>query len=132
MNYGGDMKLFEQVCQESKKFNEKRDCAIKAVAIVCDTDYKVVHKIFKKLGRKDRQYSAWWMIPNAINELGYTRVRYGIRSKTIRTVEKELPCGKRFLIETRAHALAVRHGEIQDWTKGTCCRIKHIYEIVKR
>jgi hypothetical protein len=54
------------------------------------------------------------------------------KGRTVRTLERELPAGKRFLVYTRGHVLGVRHGKVEDYTAGRLHRVTKIEEIVPR
>jgi len=53
------------------------------------------------------------------------------KGKTIKSITPHLPSRGVFLIETRAHVLCVRGGEVHDWTDGRQHRITHVHRIIK-
>ena len=124
------MTKYDQVKKDSKSMGETRDCAVKAVAIVTNTPYKVVHKMMAKLGRKSRQGTYMEITMKVLKQLGcYVERNETITSRTISTLEAQLPEKGRFLVQTRSHVLACVNGEVCDWTQGRRHQPKQIFEI---
>lgn len=129
---------------------ERGDCAVRAVAALTDTSYEVVHSIMTRRGRKHGKGTAWAIIWATIEELGFTVAvrnatsfiqRYpGSHATALKSVTTHHPDrfpdvwkdGKRYMISTRAHVLAVINGVNHDWTRGKAKRAIKIYEIVRK
>jgi len=60
----------------------------------------------------------------------YRRSRWA-KGKTIKSVAGYLPQRGVFLIETRAHVLCVRAGQVHDWTDGRRHRITQVHRIIR-
>ena len=54
------------------------------------------------------------------------------KAKTIKSVAGYLPQRGVFLIETSAHVLCVRAGQVHDWTDGRRHRITKVHRIIRR
>lgn len=127
--------LFGALDRESSRLGEEKDCAVKAVAIVCgrEKDYKGVLQLFKQNGRQYRGKTKNRTTKKVIKALGCEMVDVTghFSSKTIRTLEREMRGVEgRYLISVRAHLLSIVDGQVHDWSRGRCHRIKKIYKIV--
>lgn len=74
-------------------------------------------------------YEADWTNPELLAKFGISVKQVPVQSKTVSTVARELNPNNRYVIRVRRHALAFRHGEIQDWTKGRRHRIQCVYQV---
>jgi len=119
------MSLPKQLAAKSKSFGEKNDCAVLAVAVVCNASYEEAHATLKRLGRKDGKGTPVEVIFAAVRALG-CHVTFGDRINhngrnmqrlTVRRVGAAIPKG-RWLVLCRGHVLAVKDGEVMDWTDG--------------
>jgi len=118
----------------SAVYHEKSDCAVKATAIVCNVEYKEAWDMLSRQGRKPRKGTNFEDVTKpAIEKAGYTVTllenHIMNRAKTIRTLKYKIPSRGVFLVRVRAHILAVRGGEIHDWSENTCKRIKSIWRV---
>jgi len=115
----------------AKSLDEKNDCAVKAVAIVADMTYKCIHTHFAYLGRRHgrRIKDIMTFRVLAMLKIFVVDVTSNFKSKTVRTLARELPTEGRFLIWTRGHLLAARDGKICDWTEGHTHRILKIMKM---
>jgi hypothetical protein len=84
------------------------------------------------IDRAERWEEYGWDIPEELGEKvkKMTRSRWS-KGKTIRSITPHLPSRGVFLIETRAHVLCVRAGQVHDWTDGRRHRITHVHRIIK-
>lgn len=120
--------------QLSKELNEKNDCAVRAVSIACETDYRSVHTLMTAHGRRHRCGTNFETTTKAvISALDYDAVDITsrVRGKTVKTVARELHNG-RFLVRVSRHILAVVDGKVEDWTDGRQHRVKQVLKVVKK
>ena len=133
----------ETVWKDSKKFGERNDCSVKAVALATGTKYAKVHYEYAKQGRKEGRGTHFYQQVKVLRELGFElelvhvghyvdkNVKNKFKAKTVTTLEKELPSRGIFLIYTRGHMLCARGGKILDWTQGRRHQLRDIYRVVK-
>lgn len=130
-------KLYEKLTKESKKLNEYNDCAVKAIAIVCNINYKEAWSLARKFGRRARgRTSSLHITYPAIKSKGFVCTELENhkmnKAKTIRSLKPLIPSRGVFLVFVRGHILAVRGGEIHDWTEDRCHRIQLIVRVSKK
>ena len=121
------METFKTVSAASKRFNEQKDCAVKAVAIVTNCPYEYVHGLYLKHGRRRRQGSYPSTTTAVLKEIGVFVERITLPGKTVKSLI--LPSKKRLLISTSRHLLAAVNGKIEDWTENRRHRPTIISEI---
>lgn len=124
------MNTFESLERISDKVGESKDCAVKALSIVCGESYSEIHYRFSKLGRKKGRATPNWMTWQVLNEFGFYRKRVEFKSKTIRTLGGEID-DKTYLVQTNRHILAIKDGKVEDWTKGRLNRVLSVWEIAE-
>ena len=125
---------FQKLCSDSRTIAETNDCAVKAVAIVCDLedDYAGVREIFRIKGRRPRRGTPPWMTKSVLDWLGFETedVTRRFQAKTVRTLGREVRYrGGTYLVHVRGHILAVKGGKVHDWTDGRCHRITKIERV---
>ena len=133
------MSLPKKLAEKSEKFNEDRDCSVKAVAIVCNASYEEAHAALKKAGRKNRKGANMPMIVAAIRSLGAYIEFEGLeadkhkgtnqRKCPVSRIASRLPKKGRFLALTCNHIVAVVDGEVLDWTEGRRHQVKFTWEV---
>lgn len=154
-------KEWRRVCARSKKWREENDCTVKALAIATNSTYEKAHGALALRGRSYRKGVRMEAVWGALAEFGfeaetvfnrrevewdddgwlttdaqkervkkYRRSRWA-KGKTIKSVAGYLPQRGVFLIETRAHVLCVRAGQVHDWTDGRRHRITKVHRIIK-
>ena len=131
---------------QSCAMNENNDCAVVALAIVCNVSYAVAHAELKKLGRKDRKGTFFHHTAQAVKNLGKSLQYVSARSfidtypgvhKNLKHVTTHHPrrfnkCfdpSKTYLFQTRRHILAVKNGETKDWTVNKAKQVVAIHEV---
>ena len=62
---------FNAIDAETAAFNENNDCAVKAVALVCDVTYADAHAKLKELGREDGEPTTREATEAALNAFGF-------------------------------------------------------------
>ena len=130
-------KLYQKLTEESKKIKERNDCAVKAIAIVCNIKYQDAWKLASKFGRRfGGRTSALKTTYPAIQSKGFSIDRLKShkmnKAKTIKSLKPLIPSKGVFLVFTKGHILAVRGGEIHDWTEDRRHRILAILRVSKK
>lgn len=65
---------FKSLHTRSLELGENNDCAVKAIAVVCEVSYDEAHAALKAAGRKDRGTTHFDAIFTAVGALGKTSV----------------------------------------------------------
>ena len=131
------MSLPNQLKKVSKSYNEKNDCAVKAVAVVANASYQEAHEALRLAGRKPRRGTPLPVIFAALRSLGVYHEFKTVadhRGKDmgrcpISRVRSRLPRKGRFLVLTRSHILAVVDGVVLDWTEGRRHQARYAWEV---
>jgi hypothetical protein len=121
--------------QARRSLNETNDCAVRAVAAATDTHYADVHSLMARNGRKPRRGTPNEISRKVLDILGFKtqEVTPFFKSKTIRTLGHELKYRQgTYLVWTRGHILAIVDGEVKDFTKGRCHRVRRIERVVRK
>jgi hypothetical protein len=147
MSFTSTPNEFVELSVESRKFGETNDCAVKAVALVCNVPYATAHATLKALGRKDRKGTWSNQYMTAVKQLGKTMVRVNERDliakypsphNNLRSVTSHHPRrfakawdkNKVYFMITSRHAFAVVNGETKDWSINKSLRVRWIYEVI--
>ena len=125
---------FQSLETDRHLLNEYRDCGVKAMAVCCQVDYKTAHAYLAKAGRLKRKGTFLPMYHRVAGYLNKALIRTKkFESKTIRTLERELD-DKNYLVRvggmTNGHVVGVANGQIVDWSRGKCLRIREVYEVL--
>lgn len=132
-----DKSRYDELRAEGGLFQERKDCAVIALAIACRTTYEAAHKALAKRGRVAGQgcFFSFTTAP-AVYDLGYNlnrlennRQKSGARF-TPRTIGRAFPEGH-YLCRVRNHIFAMVNGQVLDHAAGRCCRIKEIYRVTR-
>lgn len=122
------MNKYEELVCGAVGHNESADCAVKAVAAVCDIPYHVAHAALKEAGRKDNHGTMPSIYKDVIRSFGYDVFTVlNSDAKTCVSAEKVLKNGK-YLCRVKKHVFAVIDGEVIDNGNG---RRKHFIEVSK-
>lgn len=128
--------LYDKLKENTARFGENNDCAVKTVAIVTDLSYEQSRNLLAKYGRKSGKGTFFdtTTLP-AINSQGFalTDVTALARSswgKTIKTFERRVPKGT-YIIRTARHILAAKDGKVHDFTSGRRHIVKYVYRVEK-
>ena len=114
---------------ESDRYNEKNDCAVKALAIVCKVSYAKAHRVLEKHGRKKGHGTNGSVLQSSLKELGFKLVRANGTGKTFKTYKPN--ASGDFLIMSKSHVVACTHGIIRDWSNGTTRRVFLQFKVEK-
>lgn len=126
---------FNKLMQSAQAMNETRDCAVKAIAVVGDLSYEDAHTLLELYGRKRKHGTKRYMTRKALKflDLQTKDVTDQFRdagAKTVRTLGRVIKNKKgTYLVFTASHVLAVRDGEICDWTDGRLHRIQGVERV---
>lgn len=127
--------LFKQLEAGRARRNETNDCAVKAVAVVTNEDYDEAHEVCQRFGRRPRRGTNFsYTTKPAVQNLGFEveRVHADLTGTFVRKLPERLSARKTYLVRTAGHILAVKGGQVVDWTAGRANRVKAIYEVRKK
>lgn len=131
----------------------RRDCSVKAVAIITGESYERVLEVMRREGRRDGRGTPQCITLDTLAELGWTvrlwldsemqrvlpfrkRGRGNITSyHPIRFPEWWAPVaarGARLLMRSRGHMWAYTNGRVHDWSETRAVRVTNIWEVTKR
>jgi len=128
--------LFEQLQERSKVRGERHDCTVKAWAVAADLSYDEAHADLAARGRRTRKGVFMRNLLGSLTRhrgLELTDVTVYWRKRGVKTVAstKYLRTGSTYLVFVRGHVVAIKGGEVHDWTEGRKFRIKQIFEVSK-
>lgn len=120
---------WDSMCEHAKALKETNDCTVKAISAVTGVHYVDVHAMLAKHGRPHRKGAKKHTQYNALRDLGFVLEDVKVRSKTIRTLGREFKYRPgNYLVWTRGHVLAIKDGEVLDWTNG---RLHRVIKVVR-
>ncbi len=109
---------------------EENDCGVRALAVACNVPYDRAHWSLQEAGRLAGQSCCMPQILDAANRLRYAMVATDCKSKTLRTVERELAdTHGGFIVTTTDHAVGVWNGQLIDHARGRLWRLDGVYRI---
>ncbi len=113
---------------------DHNDCAVVAVAITANISYDESSRLLSAAGRIRHKGFADAKYHNVLRNLGFTvrDIRKNFKSKTVRTIERELARnygGCKVLINIARHVLAWDGEKIVDWSAGRTGRIIGIHQV---
>lgn len=126
------MSFYAKIDEASRRYGERLDCVARSIAVACGVTYEEAHAMLTKCGRKRRSRTKDHVTRRALRLLGFAMVQYPVKGRTVRTVERELPVGRRFIVRVNGHMLPVRGGKVWDWSAGRLFRVREVLEIVPR
>ena len=128
---------FKALDAESKKVGERRDCTVKAWAVVSGQTYAAARQDLSDFGRRPCQAVHMRTL------LSFLVRRHGLRlvdetvkfrklgGKTVAPIGRMLPEQHKYLVFVRGHVLAISGGEVHDWTAGRKHRVNQVLRIEK-
>lgn len=140
--------IFSELQQQSKALGEEKDCAVKALAIICGQPYSEALNLMTEHGRKPMKGTYWPVIEKSLSALGYRLERISLQDiiasypkphcnvlKNVTTHHPRrfpgcFPAGS-YLLDCGRHVSALIDGQIIDWSVNRSLRIKRILRIVK-
>lgn len=128
--------LFEQLQERSKARGERGDCTVKAWAVVADLSYDEAHADLAARGRRTGKGVHMRSLLGSLTRqrgLELTDVTMYWRKRGVKTVTstKYLRPGSTYLVFVKGHVLAIKGGEVHDWTEGRKFRVNQIFEVSK-
>jgi hypothetical protein len=127
--------LFKQLEAGRARKNETNDCAVKAVAVVTNENYDEAHDACQRFGRQPRRGTNFsFTTKPAVKNLGFEveRVHAELTGTFVRKLPERLSARKTYLVRVAGHILAVKGGQVVDWTAARNHRVKAIYEVSKK
>jgi hypothetical protein len=127
--------IYEKLEKASNEMQEDRDCAVKAIAVVGGLTYEDAHVLLELHGRKPKDGTPRIITEQALKFLDLkaedcTKMFRDLGGKTVRTLGRVMKGIKgKFLVFTASHVLAVKDGEVHDWTKGRLHRVQNVKRI---
>lgn len=116
---------------ERVAFGERNDCGVVALAIACGVPYEKALFALAASGRKKQQGTTGEQLQAAARLLGYRLRETFYDADTVRTLERKLIGSEILIVCTCDHALAVRDGEVRDYTRGRTHRLQNIFEVTQ-
>ncbi len=111
---------------------EQFDCSVRALAVTCAVPYDIAHSAMAFAGRQTEGAATMWMVRMAACSLGYALRHVVVKSKTMRTLCRELKdepgC---FMAVTSEHVAGFYKGECIDWQRDRLTRIKDVFSVEK-
>jgi|SRR6056297_1997135 len=124
------MNDFQTLLADARRHGDNRCCAPIAVSVLTGKPFKTVQNWFSRLGRRKGRGTPRWMTHQVFKDNGFSLrrcERLEKRYRTVRTLERNVNKNANLLVFTRRHVLAVKAGEVLDWTQGRLHRIQEIY-----
>lgn len=114
----------------AKYYKDRNFCTVVALAVTCQQSFGKAYHTMKRLGRQDTKGAQYGLIYKAVDILGFKAEKVnGLYGKQVKSVTKLLPSTGLYMVHVRGHVLAVRNGEVIDWTEGRAHRIIRVYKI---
>ena len=122
-------------------------CGVIALAVVTGVDPVVAQAALAKAGRARHSGTYQYQLYAGCKSLGFEcevivnpggrndegkRVTGWKASRTIRTLQRVIPKRGAFLVHTAGHVLAIKDGNVCDWTADRLMRIKKIVKVTKK
>ena len=108
---------------------ERRDCGVRALAVVCFCSYEDAHAALRSVGRKNNCGTSAVRLIKAAKVLGY-KLEKKNASGTLANVKRELPTGQ-WIAHTSDHFVGVDNGVAHDWASESRKRIKYAYKATR-
>jgi hypothetical protein len=125
---------YEQLRKAAVEMDERKDCAVKAVAVVAGLPYAEAHQHMEAAGRKRRDGTQDYITRRVLKSLGLKTEQVDVKARTVRTLERELKYRSgNFLVWTSSgrHVMAIKNGKSYDWTQGRLHRILRVERVVR-
>ncbi len=144
---------FSALVNETNAIGEHNDCSVKAIALVTGRSYREAHAALKVAGRRDRGRTPIRVSAAAIRGLGATlrvwtdmemfRMMDSYPGADVHNNRRAITThhwrrfatqwaphrGKKLIIVTNGHMLAVIDGEVKDWSVNRSLRVREIWEV---
>jgi hypothetical protein len=144
---------YGELSKDSRSFDEKKDCAVIAVAVACEVSYAEARAALAAAGRKDKSGTQFLITREAIESLGFrlrqwtfTEVTEFLRSypgnqylEGYKTITTHHP--RRFpkiwkgtgtlLFRVSGHICCCKDGVVHDWAVNASLRVHTILSVEK-
>lgn len=137
---------YQSVRMDSSSYGEHNDCTVVAVALLAGVTYAEAHKAMRDEGRKNGKGAYCYQYIKALESFGkkvtaipqnsiistFPSPHCNLRSLTThhpRRFPKVWPKQKKYLVQTKRHALAIINGETMDWSINKSLRVCNIWEV---
>jgi len=126
--------LYKDLQSRTERWEETNDCTVKAWAVVANLSYEDAHDDLRSRGRRHRKgVNMRAMLISLLIQRNLSAVDVTVKwrkkgVKTVTTAAKLDPKGT-YLVFVKRHVLAVKGGQIHDWTAGRRHRVNQIYQI---
>ncbi len=148
---------YKTVSRSSCELRETNDCAVKAVALLCDVPYAEVHAKMAQLGRIRGKGTPYNVIRQAIKSFGFEIKQWTYNDmwaviatypggpdgghRNLRSITTHHPRrfkaawaplkNKRLLLGVKKHVAAYTDGVVADWSVNTSKRVHLVWEVTK-
>jgi hypothetical protein len=118
-----------------KHHKDTNFCSVIAMAVGCEIAFSRARAIMAKhIARQNKRGTQSRHALQLIRDMGYATQRVYVRSKTLKTVQRELAgTSGTFFIYTSGHVSCIKDGVMQDWSRNdirpTSKRIKDVIQI---
>lgn len=119
-----------------KHHNDTNFCSVIAMAVGCEIAFSRARAIMAKhIARQNGRGTYRHHALKLITDMGYEVREVVIRSKTLKTAQRELAgTSGAFFLYTQGHVSCVKDGVMQDWSRNdirpTSKRIQTVYQII--
>lgn len=128
---------YEECARVGRKHHSDTNfCSVVAMAVGCDIAFSRARAIMTKyIGRRNGSGTYRHHALKLIAVMGYEVKEVAIRSKTLKTAQRELEgTSGTFFLYTRGHVSCVKNGVMQDWARNdiqpSSKRIEQVYQII--
>lgn len=139
------MQTYEQIKNTNTYQTDNNSCTVVASAIAFNTDYKEMTEYYRANGRRRgrgiQHTHAVKLVVRLSEEKGLeykrmnkTDIVHLTRGKTmtVNNCTKYLDSSKNYVMFSRGHAIGVRQGKVEDWTKGSKRPVVEMIEITPK
>ena len=117
---------------KTAEFKEANDCCVISLAHTCGVPYRVARDACKKAGRQHGEGMYDSQIIRAARILGFKLTKVKCKSKTIRTLYRNIKSNKPFLVFVNEHLSSIVNKETWDKNmENRCLRIEGVYLVEK-
>ena len=128
---------YEECAKVGRKHHSDTNfCSVIALAVGCEIAFSRARAIMAKhIARRNGSGTYRHHALQLISEMGYEVKEVIIRSKTLKTAQRELAgTSGTFFLYTRGHVSCVKNGTMQDWARNDIQpsgkRIDSVYQII--
>ena len=105
-------------------------CAVIAVAIATQRDYREIYLMLEELGREDGQACSSFDVFEVLARLGYLVPHRAYKACSLKKIQEQLDPNKVYLVSTKDHVACIRDGQLEDHGKDSLKRVTSCREVV--